>query len=56
MTAAQVDSCLAARGVSGLRFYDGEAHPGLFALPRFLRQALQEEDRVITEDSPLFVY
>ena len=56
MTASQVDDCLAARGVSGLRFYDGEAHPGLFSLPRFLRRALEDEDRVITEERPLFVY
>ena len=51
-----VDTCLAARGVQGLRSYDGVAHQALFPLPKFLRAALAAETRTITDDHPLFVY
>ncbi len=36
----EVDRRLRERGVSGLRFYDGETHTQLFALPRYVRTAL----------------
>ena len=35
-----VDSSLRARGLADLRFYDGETHAALFALPRYARQAM----------------
>jgi spermidine synthase len=38
-----------------LRFYDGIAHQGLFFLPKYLREELQKEKRVITEQEPLFI-
>ena len=47
---------LAARGCTSLRSYDGETHRGLFVLQRFVRKALAEETRVITDDSPLVVF
>ena len=56
LTPKQVDSYLQCAGVEGLRLYDGIAHQGLFGLPLFLRQALEAESRVITEEHPVFVY
>ena len=52
----EIDRRLASRGCTALRSYDGEAHRGLFALPKHIRQALADETRVITEDNPLVVF
>jgi len=52
----EVDRRIFSRTKKGLRFYDGLTHQALFALPRYLRQAIDEEKRVITEQEPLFVY
>ena len=38
-----------------LRSYDGIAHQGMFAVPKFLREAVAAETRVITREEPLFV-
>ena len=51
----EVDRRIAERVRSELRFYDGTTHLGMFALPRYLRLALEAESRVITRDNPLFV-
>lgn len=53
---ATVDRALASRGGIATRFYDGESHAGMFSLPRYLRDGLAQETRVITEDSPIFLY
>ena len=55
MTPDEVDRRLAKRSGAGLRFYDGTTHLGMFALPRYLRRALEAETRVITCEDPLFV-
>lgn len=39
-SAEEVNRRLRDRGVEGLRFYDGETHTQLFALPRYVRAAL----------------
>jgi len=52
----EINRRLAERVSTELRFYDGETHAGLFHLPRYLRRFLDQERRLITEDSPLFVY
>jgi spermidine synthase len=41
---------------SQLRFYDGEAHEGLFSIPKYLRTHLEKEDQVITESRPGFFF
>ena len=57
----EVDATLAARGCpslskeQGLRFYDGETHTRLFALPRYTRRMLAEQQRIVTDDQPVFV-
>jgi len=56
LTPARVDGTLDARSVRGLRFYDGLAHQGIFSLPRYLREALSRQQRLITDDEPLYIY
>ncbi|MEE9201575.1 MAG: polyamine aminopropyltransferase [Dehalococcoidia bacterium] len=51
----EVDLRLAQRVAGEMRFYDGVTHTGMFSLPRYLRQALAREDRLITSQSPMFV-
>ena len=56
LTPAQVDGILSARSTGGLRFYDGLTHQGIFSLPKYLREALAEQKRLITDDEPLCIY
>ena len=53
---AEVDRRIAQRTNASFRFYDGIAHEGMLRLPKYLRESLGKEDRVITEDTPFFVY
>lgn len=39
-----------------LKFYDGETHEGIFALPKYLRTALNKSGNVITAKRPVFIY
>ncbi len=50
----EVDDRLSHRLSSPLRFYDGTTHAGLFSLPKYLRRAFDEEERLITVDSPIY--
>ena len=51
----QVDRSLAERVSKELRFYDGESHRGMFALPRFLRVGFQTEGRINRDADPVFM-
>ena len=53
---AQAIAAAAARLDGDSRYYDGPAHAGMFALPKYARQALAEETRLITMAAPLFAY
>ena len=44
------------RNIDDLQMYDGEAHQHLYSLPLYLRNSIKEETRVISEESPLFVF
>ncbi len=55
LTPQEIDKRIAARVSKPLRMYDGAAHAGLFALPKWLRKEIASEKRVITEKEPLFV-
>ena len=55
LTEAEIDRRVAARVRGTLRSYDGVAHKGMFAVPKFLREAVAAERRVITRVEPLFV-
>ena len=51
----QIDVRLAERVAKPLKFYDGESHRSMFALPKFMRQGIQEEKRVNRDASPVFM-
>ena len=55
LSGQQVDALIAERVRAPLRFYDGITHLGIFSVPKFLRQAVAAETRVITKADPLFV-
>jgi len=55
-TAADVDRMIAERlDPATLGYWDGAAHLHSFNLPKFLRRALETNDRVITDANPLIV-
>jgi len=41
--------------IGNLKFLDGVSYKGLFLLPKGLREAIKNEDRIITEDTPLVI-
>ena len=51
----EVDRRIAARVKGDLRFYDGVTQRGMCSVPKYLRQAVANETRVITQADPLFV-
>lgn len=55
LSQGQVDRLLAERVAKTLSFYDGESHRSMFALPKFLRQGIQEEQRINRDASPVFM-
>jgi spermidine synthase len=56
MTPAEVDKRIKARGLKDLKFYDGLTHIGMFTLAKHMRKATSRGGRVITDDSPLYLY
>ena len=50
-----VDRLVSQRINKELKFYDGESHRNMFALPKFLRQGIQQEQRVNRDSSPVFM-
>ena len=55
LSAREVDQRVAERVSGRLRFYDGTTQRGMFSVPRYLRDAVAEESRIITRARPLFV-
>ena len=51
---SEIDKAIAERITSRLLFYDGETHISIFALPKYLRNGLADEQRVISKSSPIF--
>lgn len=51
----EVDQRIASRVKEPLRFYDGHTHQGLFFIPKHLRDSMDRETTVITEDNPVFI-
>ncbi len=56
LTANEVDSRISARSLTGLKFYDGSTHQGMFSLPKHLRNKLDKPTKLITDDQPLYIY
>ncbi|MEE8442519.1 MAG: spermidine synthase, partial [Dehalococcoidia bacterium] len=54
MPSGEIDARLAARVTRQLRFYDGPTHAGLFSLPKYLREGITREERLITRGNPLY--
>jgi spermidine synthase len=52
----EVDRRIAARSPGGLRFYDGTTHRNMFSLPKYIREALAGQKRIITDKKPLYLY
>ena len=52
----EIDRRLSNRVNRSLRFYDGITHRGILSLPRYLREEMAREKRIITRDEPLFTF
>jgi spermidine synthase len=48
-----VDRILKERGISGLKYYDGETHEGIFFLPKYIRDGIGKMKIVIEDSKPL---
>jgi spermidine synthase len=56
LSPGEVDRRIAARSLTGLRFYDSLTHQGMFSLPRYIREALVSQHQLITDKEPLYLY
>jgi spermidine synthase len=52
----EIDDRISARSLPDLKFYDGITHQGMFSLPKYLRGALSNQQRLITDKEPLYLY
>jgi spermidine synthase len=52
----ELDKRIRARSLGGLRFYDGISHRNMFSLPKYIREALARQKRIITDKKPLYLY
>lgn len=50
-----LDGLIASRISKPLKFYDGESHQSMFALPRFIREGIRDETRINTDENPVFM-
>jgi len=55
LPAEAVDRLIAERVTGELLYWDGQTHQHAFTLPKFIRRALENQDRVITDALPLIV-
>lgn len=56
LSPAEIDAALKDRGIEGLLHYDGEAHRGMFALPKDIRALRDKEKRIIEDNNPLITF
>ena len=54
-SAADVDRRIADRVAGSLAYWDGQTHHHAFSLPKFIRQALDAQTRIVTDAHPLIV-
>ena len=52
----EIDRRISDRVNGSLRFYDGLTHRGIFSIPKYLREEMAADKRIITRDEPLFTY
>ena len=55
LTAAEIDRRIKRRLSRPLRYYDGQAHIGMFNLPKWLREKIAREKRTITKDRQVYL-
>jgi spermidine synthase len=55
LSMAETDARIADRIDGDLRFFDGVTLRGMTSVPKYLREAVAAEDRIITPDSPIYV-
>ena len=51
-----VDTEIARRLTKSLRFLDGQAHLGIFCLPKNLRQEIDRGRPIVTDEDPAFLF
>ncbi|MBA7716194.1 Polyamine aminopropyltransferase [subsurface metagenome] len=56
ISVTEVDDRISDRSLSGLKFYDGLTHQGMFSLPKHLRGELSKQISLITDNEPLYIY
>jgi spermidine synthase len=56
LSATELDNRIGARSLTGLKFYDGLTHRGMFSLAKHLRSELSQPAKLITDKNPLYVY
>ena len=50
-----VDELISQRLSRELRYYDGIAHRSMLSLPKYLRRGIESEQRIVTDDAPVFM-
>ena len=55
-TVENINSNLKTLNINGLKMYDGISHQSMFRLPKYTREHLNTETRVITNSNPIFTY
>ena len=55
-TSEEINNIIQQRELDTLKFYDGITHCYMFSLAKHLRNALAKPARLITDDSPLYMY
>jgi len=55
LSEGEIDRLASQRISKELQFYDGETHRHMFALPKFLRQGIQQERRINRDACPVFM-
>ena len=56
ITSYDIDGRIKTRELNDLKFYDGATHRGMFSLPKYIREAMAAQQRVITDKKPLYLY
>jgi len=54
-TEDDLDAALASRLSNSMKYYDGESHRNMFALPKFQRDGLKSETRINKDSDPVFM-
>jgi len=50
-----IDNLISQRLLKELRYYDGVTHRSMFSLPKYLRQGVESEQRIVTDSNPVFM-